>query len=334
MNTILENDIRDEEISVIRNNNYDGKTPYITVITPIYNRRRTIMRTMSSVERQTLRNIEYIIIDDASTERADDIIIKYMQETKLPVIFIKKKYQGGVHTARNIGYQYARGILILCIDSDDELLPRACEIFFNVWDSIPSEKREEYWQIKAQCIDASKKVITGSLFPNEINELPIKQARKYFSMAKGEQIGCRVAKILKNNCFPEPKGVTFVTENILWMPMELKYRSYGINDVVRIYHTEGDDHLSNKHHRNLQTCRNSLWNAYYFVENSECFKMTFKSYIRNILCYSTMAIILGRADKSFIKQYRIRRLKNKIWIFIFHFPSMFLAVLYKKYRMN
>ena len=56
----------------------------MSVITPIYNRRLTIKRTIDSIERQSFRNFEYILIDDGSTESADDIIydfILYICET-------------------------------------------------------------------------------------------------------------------------------------------------------------------------------------------------------------------------------------------------------------
>ena len=248
-------------------------------MTPIYNRRKTIERAMRSVERQTLRDIEYIIIDDGSTESADDLLEKFMDSTKLPVMYIKKE-NGGVHTARNVGYKQARGELILCIDSDDELLPEACEIFMKTWKSIPN--KDEVWQIKAQCIN-EKGEITGATFPKGINEMPIEEARKCFSMAKGEQIGCRSAKIMKENLFPEPEGVTFVREGILWVPLEKKYRSWGINDVVRIYHTEGDDHLSSSKGRSNQDLRNEFWNLNYILKRPEVFKYGTKRRAKNVV---------------------------------------------------
>ena len=102
--------------------------PFLTVITPVYNRRNVLKRAIDSVERQSFRDIEYIIIDDGSTDSIDDIVEEFMESTELPVMFVKKN-NGGVHTARNAGYKRARGKLILCVDSDDELKFNACEIF-------------------------------------------------------------------------------------------------------------------------------------------------------------------------------------------------------------
>ena len=247
--------------------------PFFSIITPVYNRRLTISRTMRSIDGQTYRNIEYIIVDDGSTISSDDLINEYMSATNLPVLYLKKS-NGGVQTARNLRIEYARGEMIIFIDSDDELLPKACETFYDAWNSIPLEKRERYWQIKAQCIDETGK-IAGQEFPKDVNERKADDVRRLFSFAKGEQIGCYVTSILKENRFLECEGVTYTSELALFIPMEQKYLSWGINDVVRIYHTEGDDHINNSiNHgkkRTIQSCRNSLWNAMININDPESF---------------------------------------------------------------
>lgn len=325
---------------VISNNKWDIMqstsilAPFITIITPFYNRRRTLQRTIDSVEAQSLKNIEYILIDDGSTELSDDIVINYMEQETMPVMFIKKE-NGGVHTARNMGYKYARGELIVCIDSDDELLPNACETFWNAWNSIPTAQRDDYWQIKAQCIDLNGN-ITGTLFPKGINEMESDIARRFFSIAKGEQIGCRVAKVLKDNGFPEPQRVKYVSENVLWIPMENKYKLWGINDVVRIYHTEGNDHLSgslNREKKTIQNCKDSLWNSSYQINNSDIFITSLIQYVKVMLRYCTMFQIVKEADEEFVRMYSLVSKKANLIKFIFNFPSYIVSILYRKKRM-
>ena len=83
-------------------------SPRVSVITPVYNRREELPRTLRSVENQTYRNIEYIIVDDGSTLPVDDIVKDFMIKADFPVAFIKKQ-NGGVHTARNAGIRISRG---------------------------------------------------------------------------------------------------------------------------------------------------------------------------------------------------------------------------------
>ena len=305
--------------------------PFMTVMTPVYNRRATIKRAIDSVEKQTFRNIEYIIIDDGSTEEIDDIVYDFMESTKIPVMFVKKN-NGGVHTARNMGYKYARGELILCVDSDDELKPKACEVFHDTWFLIPKAERKKYWQMKAQDIDQNGRIV-GSLFPKNINELSKEEARKYFSLAKGDQIGCRVVSVMKKNMFPEPKGITFVSESVRWAPLELKYRSWGINDALLICHRDGDDHLYNRLSKKLtkQGLRNEIWNITYKVNRPVVFLLTFKKRLKYIFGYCVFFhLLMFNGDKKFAKKNRLIGRYNNFWKMFFYIPSAIFAFYYNK----
>lgn len=312
----------------INNHWKKDKVPFITVMTPVFNRRGVIRRVIESVEKQTFRDIEYIIIDDGSTETIDDIICDYMKSTKLPVMFIKKQ-NGGVHTARNAGYRHARGELVLCIDSDDELTSDACQIFYDTWKDIPDKSMVQ--QIKAQCIDQNGNM-GGPLFPDNINEMPNDIARKYF-MTKGERIGCHVTQIMRENLYPEPKGVTLVSEGVRLVELEQKYRSWAINDVVRIWHREGDDHLSEKWNGNKQHARNMLWSRAYMLNRRKIFYPKFSSYIINLAKYAIFRrALLKRGDRHFVKNNGLRGFWNNFWKNIFRIPATVYVVLFNKGR--
>ena len=311
-------------------NDFTG--PFFTIITPLYNRRKTIERTLKSVEAQTYRSLEYIIIDDGSTESSDDIIEAYMKKSKLPICYVKKN-NGGVHTARNIGYQLARGLLVVCIDSDDELTINACELFHKSWLSIPEACRNSYWQIKGLCVDEVGNLCSAR-FPENINTMSAENARQFFSIANGEQLGCRVVSILKNNLFPEPQGVKFVNENIIWLPMENEYLSWGLNEVVRVYHTEGDDRLSGiKKKKNIQACINALWNSAYELNHPEFFITNSKKFILTMIRFCIMRNILMNEVPDVVVKYNINGIKNQIGKSLLWVPSLFGSLLYRKYRM-
>ena len=305
--------------------------PLFTIITPIYNRRHTLYRTIKSVENQVFRDFEYILVDDGSQQACDDIIADFFDRTTIPVLYIKKT-NGGVHTARNIAYREARGKLIIGIDSDDELVPDACKIFANAWNMIPQQYKSSCWQIKGLCskVDGS---ICSALFPQDINSMPIEEAKKYFSLANGEQFGCRVASILKENLFPEPEGVTFVNECVVWVSLESKYRSWGINDVVRIYHTEGDDRICSEKKKSQQSCINAMWNSCYELNNMAVYSMNIKTYLFTMLRFDVMKCILFMNGKTIYKKIRLNSIKNRVMSWIMMLPSAIVAFVYQKKRM-
>lgn len=112
----------------------------ITVLTPTYNRKDTLLRTIRSIENQDFLDWEYIIVNDGSTDNTDEVVEQFMQTTKHPVLYIKKE-NGGVHTARNLGYKNAHGELLINLDSDDEMLPDALKIIWSVWKKIPKQEK-------------------------------------------------------------------------------------------------------------------------------------------------------------------------------------------------
>lgn len=87
--------------------------PKLSVITIVYNNVKDIERTMLSVINQTYRNIEYIVIDGASTDGTKDIIYNY--RTKLAQ-FISEP-DGGIYDAMNKGLLLATGDYVLFMNS-------------------------------------------------------------------------------------------------------------------------------------------------------------------------------------------------------------------------
>lgn len=89
----------------------------VSIITISSNSSRTIDRTINSVLNSTYKNIEYIIIDNASSDGTLDIIKKYQKSFKL-FKYISEK-DNGVSDAFNKGLKYCNGELIGILNSDD-----------------------------------------------------------------------------------------------------------------------------------------------------------------------------------------------------------------------
>ena len=90
--------------------------PKLSVITVVYNNVKDIERTMLSVLNQTYTNIEYILVDGASTDGTLETIKKY--EAQITLISEKDE---GIYDAMNKGLAMATGDYILFMNSGDEL---------------------------------------------------------------------------------------------------------------------------------------------------------------------------------------------------------------------
>lgn len=99
----------------------------ISIIVPIYNVEKYLERCLESLEKQTYKNIEIILINDGSTDSSEIICKKFILNKCKKYIYIKQQ-NGGLSKARNIGIENATGEYIFFLDSDDYLNVRAMEV--------------------------------------------------------------------------------------------------------------------------------------------------------------------------------------------------------------
>ena len=89
----------------------------ISVIVPVYNVEKYIEKCLDSLKNQTMKDIEFIIVNDGSTDNSQRIIDKYVKNDKRFKSIIKEN--GGQGSARNFGLENANGEYIGYVDSDD-----------------------------------------------------------------------------------------------------------------------------------------------------------------------------------------------------------------------
>lgn len=97
--------------------------PKVSVIICTYNREKLLPRAIDSVLSQSLKDLELIIIDDASTDKTEDLISLYIKKDKR-IKYFKNDYNLGISKSRNRGCSLARGNYIAMLDSDDWWLYR------------------------------------------------------------------------------------------------------------------------------------------------------------------------------------------------------------------
>lgn len=102
----------------------------ISIVVPIHNSEKYIQRCVESLIHQTMKDIEIILIDDASTDASKELIMKY---TEMYPCLIKgfylseSRHAGG---ARNVGIEHAQGEYITFVDSDDYIDERFCDLLY------------------------------------------------------------------------------------------------------------------------------------------------------------------------------------------------------------
>ena len=91
--------------------------PTVSVIIPAYNAEAFLARAIRSVEAQTFRDFELLVVDDGSTDGTADVARGFDS-----VRYVRGSHQGEAG-ARNLALEEATGELVAFVDADDEWLP-------------------------------------------------------------------------------------------------------------------------------------------------------------------------------------------------------------------
>ena len=96
----------------------------ISVIMPIYNAEEFLSRSLVQLAGQTLQDIEYVLIDDCSSDRSYAIAEEFRSKYSDQTVLLKTEKNSGPGGARNLGLLHASGEYIGFVDSDDEIVPQ------------------------------------------------------------------------------------------------------------------------------------------------------------------------------------------------------------------
>ena len=89
----------------------------ISIIIPIFNNEEYLEQCIESVQRQTVKELEIICVDDGSKDQSAELIRRLRQEDAR--IILHQQENRGAAAARNVGIQLAGGEYIAFLDADD-----------------------------------------------------------------------------------------------------------------------------------------------------------------------------------------------------------------------
>jgi len=213
------------------------RSPAFTVFTPTYNRSATLGRVFASLQAQTCRDFEWLIVDDGSTDDTRERVASFQAATDFPVRYL---WQENRHkkAAFNHGVREARGALFLTLDSDDELLAHALERLLRIWQDIPASERDAYSAVTGLCVRADGSLV-GDRYPDDVFDATPLEIR-YRYRVRGEKFGFQRTDVLRR--FPFPEDIPgFVPESLVWSAIARQgYRMRFVNEALRIYHDSPD----------------------------------------------------------------------------------------------
>ncbi|MCH4190989.1 MAG: glycosyltransferase family 2 protein [Butyrivibrio sp.] len=103
----------------------------VSIIVPVYNAGSYIDKTIAMVEKQTFKDWELILVDDASSDDSCARIKSTLSQSSIDparIHLVRKERNEGAASARNVGIDVARGRYIAFLDADDVWMPEKLEL--------------------------------------------------------------------------------------------------------------------------------------------------------------------------------------------------------------
>lgn len=94
----------------------------VSVVIPVFNGELTIGKALASIEGQTVKPMEIVVVDDGSTDATAEVIQNYQSEIPIRYYFQENKRQAA---ARNLGAAKSKGDWLAFLDCDDVWLPKS-----------------------------------------------------------------------------------------------------------------------------------------------------------------------------------------------------------------
>lgn len=231
----------------------------VSIVTPVYNSEKFISETIDSIQNQTYKHWELILVDDCSSDNSYDIISEYIKNDKR-IRYIKLEKNSGAAVSRNTGIKNARGRFIAFLDSDDIWLPEKLEK--QVKYMLDKKIGFTFTSYRYMKEDGTK--------TNKVAKAPYKI--NYNGLLKNTIIGCSTVvldrQIVGDFLMPlVRKGQD--TATWLMILRNQKY-AYGIEEILVDYRLVGNSLSSNK----IKALKRT-WNIYRSVEKINVFKSTY-----------------------------------------------------------
>lgn len=282
----------------------------ISVLTPTYNRAKTLGRLYESLKKNLKYGleIEWLIMDDGSKDNTESIVKKFQEENVFTIAYEKQENQGKMKALNNL-VPKAQGEYLIECDSDDyftdnafQLINEHCMLNNEIYAYAFLKYNQNYCNI-------------GNLFAED-KEVTTMFDLYFKQKETGEKALVFNTKIRKQFCYELEKDERFITESRMYHKMDKQYKIKGINNPLMICEYQDDGYT-----KNIKEVFTKNPHGYY-----EYFKELLEMPLNGVTLYKRLYIykhyilfsVLTKKNNA-IKD--IKKVSDKIWLVLLWIPG-------------
>ena len=226
--------------------------PAISVLTPTYNRAHVLHRVYESLQRQTVRDFEWVVVDDGSIDETPALLARWQAEADFPITWYRYSNNRGRSAAVNVGKNLVSGDYTLILNSDDALLDDAMTTIDCWRRKTRIDELESAYALMFRCVDeygtliGNQRRFRTTTFPQSSLPISGREAR-YRLKITFELITVAKTTVRQNYEFSELTGSEYCPEVVTHNQISRVNDSIYIDRPIRRhYRWDGEERLSDR----------------------------------------------------------------------------------------
>lgn len=279
----------------------------ITIITPTYNRAKTLPKVFESLLKQSFTDFLWLILDDGSTDNTEEVVRHFqMMNPFFEIIYKKDKNRHKFLTVLE-GIKMVKTPYFMVVDSDDTYPEDALETLLSEVEKI--ENQDDYIAVMGLSADENGHIV-GDAYPNQGFDGSIFEMRYHYKV-RGDKFGIFISKSyhreISGKDFSAYEGKGYIPQSVIFNGYDARgIKTRFINKIVRFYLKDENDSGS------VSNTRWSGKNLFGLAEGHLSFLNSYgnqlflypKALIRNLIGYQTYALKSGRGVSKVVSDIK------------------------------
>jgi len=286
--------------------------PYISILTPAFNRVEFLPTLLQSLNEQTFTNFEWVVGNDGSTDGTEEFLLDQFVQQDFSITYISPDLRIGKSSIDNLLLDHAKGEYLIWCDSDDFLLKNALEEIVKIIQDNEIDSKDSVAGVIAQnlCTQGISQTFHDN---NSLPHLGIHPWEYIGDIIKGDATICAKSNIYLDQRFPE---IDFLTiESVLLGDLFKPFKFFLSDTVTKIMDRSAENSVS--HGKRLQYCRGSAYALSKTTSLAKFKSMKIKIKILTVINYFRYCI---HGDIKFIDSVKMWKVLQKNYIFFFLLP--------------